>query len=186
MPWLPLSLLAYLEPRLDPGGVGFEFGSGGSTLWLAERVGSLTSVEHDPKWHTIIEQELQDSRVGNCRYILREARPRVAGAGVPGVGGVDCGSREWEGSFESYVKVIDQWPDGSLDLVLVDGRSRPACLLHAAPKVRPGGYLILDDTDREHYDEAMRALDAWPRKDFRGARPRFRELSPATCWTRPA
>ena len=37
----------------------FEWGSGGSTLWLAEfNVGTVFSVEHDPKWYTQLLREI--------------------------------------------------------------------------------------------------------------------------------
>jgi hypothetical protein len=36
---------------------------------------------------------------------------------------------------------------------LVDGRARPACLVHGMPKVKVGGLLVLDNSDRDYYLE---------------------------------
>lgn len=35
----------------------------------------------------------------------------------------------------------------SLDLVVVDGWYRPVCALAALPKLKPGGHLLIDNTD---------------------------------------
>ncbi len=54
-------------------------------------------------------------------------------------------------SFEKYVRSIDRFIDKSLDLVIIDGRARLSCITHALKKIRPGGYLMLDDSERERY-----------------------------------
>ncbi len=60
--------------------------------------------------------------------------------------------------FQNYVTQIDAFPDSTFDIVLVDGRARPACLIHALPKVRRGGLLILDNAERPHYQQAIRQV----------------------------
>ena len=49
-PWMGRAELAVLERLLARGDAVLEFGAGGSTLWLAERVREVHSVEHDPAW----------------------------------------------------------------------------------------------------------------------------------------
>ena len=56
-------------------------------------------------------------------------------------------------NFEDYVKIIDIYPNENFDLIIVDGRSRVSCLKHAQDKVKVGGFILLDDTDREEYDK---------------------------------
>ncbi len=41
-----------------PEDVGLEWGSGRSTVWFAKRVAEITSVEHDPKWASIVRKRL--------------------------------------------------------------------------------------------------------------------------------
>jgi hypothetical protein len=48
----------------------------------------------------------------------------------------------------SYAAFIDRFPDHSFDLVIIDGRARAACIQHAIPKVKKGGYLLVDDSER--------------------------------------
>lgn len=43
-PWLSPGAIAWLEQNLRPHMRGFEWGSGRSTLWLARRLTSLTSI----------------------------------------------------------------------------------------------------------------------------------------------
>jgi len=50
VPWIPYPAVHFLEERLKPEMKVYEFGAGGSTLWYAKRVKSVTSVEHNPKW----------------------------------------------------------------------------------------------------------------------------------------
>ena len=169
MPWLPYAVISYLKSLLTVEAVVFEYGGGGSTLWLAERVGSLTTVEHDPRWWAKIGRELQKSAATNCTLLLQS---------------LPMGEVE---DFEKYVEVIDQFPDERFDLVIVDGMSgcRPACLQHAASKVRRGGLLVLDDAHRKDYETAMKSLQSWSRRDFHGIRPGALEPGHTTCWTRP-
>jgi hypothetical protein len=61
-PWLTIEAVAFLEHRLACDGVGFEWGSGRSTVWLARRVRRLTSIEHDPTWFEKIRRRLEVQR----------------------------------------------------------------------------------------------------------------------------
>ena len=58
IPWITYPALRFLDPRIERGFKVFEFGSGLSTLWWAERVSEVVSVEHDPEWHRIVAQRL--------------------------------------------------------------------------------------------------------------------------------
>lgn len=48
-----------------------------------------------------------------------------------------------------YVDKINEFPEGYFDLIAVDGSNRLACFLAANARLRRGGYLVLDDTDKE-------------------------------------
>ena len=76
------------------------------------------------------------------------------------------------------------FPDESFDLVIVDGYARPSCVLHAIPKIRRGGHLLLDDSDREYTRPAIPVLDGLPRRDFVGAAPFQRSLQQTSIWRR--
>lgn len=127
-PWLTKSANEILMRVLQPDFTGLEFGSGRSTLWLARRVGHLTSIEHDRAWHDKVSTMLNREHVNNVTYMLHEPA---------------CG--EVEADTSHYVRVLDSISPNSLDFVLVDGIFRSACANGAIDKLRPAGFLIVDN-----------------------------------------
>jgi predicted O-methyltransferase YrrM len=55
-PWMHPASVCYLETLLRPDWTVLEHGSGGSTLWFAERVAKVYSVEDRPEWAIYIRQ----------------------------------------------------------------------------------------------------------------------------------
>ncbi len=49
-PWLHPEAVEYLEGLLTPEMRVLEHGAGGSTLWFAERVKEVVTLEHNPEW----------------------------------------------------------------------------------------------------------------------------------------
>src|SRR5216683_1716714 len=81
---------------------------------------------------------------------------------------------------------ITAFPDESFDLVLVDGRDeRVACVESAAPKLRRGGLLVLDDRDHPAYRRVDRVLESWPRRVFIGLKPYPLTASETAIYRRP-
>jgi hypothetical protein len=180
LPYMPYSVTTWLDRWLKPDMTAFEYGAGGSTLWLAKRVERLTSVEHHRDWYQSVQAELARNGIENCTLELREpedlgphgAESRFASEVVPA-------------TFEAYVRTVEAFADESLDVVLIDGRSRSAALEAAREKVRRGGVLVLDDSDRERYQPAQRCLDTWPRKTFYGVKPFVVKPAVTTLWMKP-
>ena len=129
----------------------FEWGSGGSTVFLAQRSPGAITIDHDPEWYRITEQALEYNEVWEFAD-LKLIEPEDGEV----EGYLSAFSEEYKGkNFERYVKSIDIHGKNTFDLVMVDGRSRSACLRHAAPKVKSGGLLVLDDSNRRRYKKAM-------------------------------
>ena len=57
VPWLSPRAVEYFESLLNPEMRVLEHGSGGSTLWLASRVASVTSIEGDADWQTAVRSQ---------------------------------------------------------------------------------------------------------------------------------
>ncbi len=125
-PWLTRQSIHIIEQRLAHEGRGFEWGAGRSTLWLAERLAELTSVEHAEVWRDKVAAELAHRRYAHVRVVF--AAPE----------------------HEAYVGSINVAASKSLDFVLVDGVSelRDVCALAALPLLRVGGLLAIDDVHR--------------------------------------
>lgn len=174
--WVTFEAREWLESFLTPDMKVFEFGSGGSTIFTAKRVTALVSVEHDPKWHKLTAEALARNNILNCQYLLVPQQIAAEAAHEPNdpYGFV---SSQYQGmSFEDYVKSISAFPDETFDLVAVDGRARPSCILHALDKVRCGGHLMLDNSERSRYQAGTALLADWEQTHFFGPGPYVREF----------
>ena len=161
IPWMTYGAIHFLEQRVTEQMHVFEFGAGSSTLWWAERVGSLTSCEHDPKW---------------CEHISNLA------AGMDRVT-VLCEPLPPEGRYPEMV--LEQ--DAAFHIVVVDGRYRVQCARNALDALQPDGVILWDNTDRARYQEGVAYLMArgLRRLDFRGLAPGSTNTSTTTIFYRP-
>jgi len=159
LPWLPFRLIDELGTVVAAGSRVFEYGGGGSTLWFLGRGAEVVTVEHHPQWAGELHR-----RITSDRWTLLE---RSAADG-----------------YADYVGAIEDYPDDSFDVVVVDGRERARCAVAAMPKVRPGGLLVVDDIDRERYRAAVDAT-GWPRRDVVGFAPAKPSLAYTAVLTRP-
>jgi predicted O-methyltransferase YrrM len=130
-PWLTAEAVALLERSLEPAFVGFEWGSGRSTVWFAERVWRLISIEHDPHWYAevthFLEQKGLVSKVSYYRFTVDD----------------------FADSDQPYVAAIAEHQDGELDFCLIDGVTelRAHCACACLPKLRSGGLAIIDNAN---------------------------------------
>ena len=60
-----------------------------------------------------------------------------------------------------YYDLCSLFQDETFDLVIVDGRHRVRCVLGSKNLVKPGGVLMLDDSQRHYYQEAFNVLKEW-------------------------
>lgn len=182
-PWITFAATRFLRRIVSHGTRVFEWGSGGSTLFLANLGAETTSIEHDPAWHARVAPRL-DARLDRPDVRLIEPVPvdRPPAADDPGQFG--SSDPRYRGmSFEAYVRAIDGFADGSFDLVLIDGRARPACIRRAIPKIRRGGWLMLDNADRPHYARGIRLLETgFTRRDFAGPIPYVEHFVCTSAW----
>ncbi|AUB80753.1 class I SAM-dependent methyltransferase [Candidatus Thiodictyon syntrophicum] len=152
LPWWCLKAVARVDAFLAarPDARVFEYGSGASSVWLARRAATLVSVEHDLAWHQVVAAQL--ANYANARLILAppEAHPH------PEQGRYGSRKAGWrDQTFHDYVHAIDR-EQGPFDLIVIDGRSRPACLEAAARRLKPDGLIVFDNSGRSHYQQAIR------------------------------
>lgn len=149
VPWWTYSsieyLQTYIEKREHPISV-FEWGSGASTVWLAKRVENVITIEHDAKWHSIIEPFLTDWP--NIVSVLKEpdqllVDEKYSSLKIPGV------------NFKSYVTAITEYST-KFDIIVIDGRARSACLQVGLPYLKKGGLIVFDNSNRPEYQQAIR------------------------------
>jgi tRNA A58 N-methylase Trm61 len=137
----------------------FEYGSGGSTVFFANLVQEVISVEHDRGWYQKLQEELKKLDIDNCTVHHRPPSPTETGASGDPADPDDyvSGNVSYEGmTFRDYTVQIDEYPDEHFDLIVVDGRARPSCFKHAVPKIKNTGMLVWDNTNRSRYHPAMK------------------------------
>ncbi|MEM9083422.1 MAG: hypothetical protein AAGB34_07490 [Planctomycetota bacterium] len=174
-PWITFTAIEWLERVITPEFRVAEFGSGASTLYWAKRVAHVVAVEHHAGWHSKLTDELKERGVSNCDYILAEPKPLNGQPAKPygEFGAFRSLKKGYEDqSFEAYASAIDSYDDASFDLVFVDGRARVACAERSISKIKRGGYLVLDNAERERYDPLRERLSQYRRIDLTGIGPR--------------
>jgi hypothetical protein len=133
-PWLAPKAITWLEQHLRPDMRGFEWGSGRSTLWFAKRLQSITSIESDAAWFEQVRRMVAGLSKVDLRLVpLEHADAETYALDYP--------------VLPANAAAIQAVPDESLDFVVVDGWYRPVSARAALPKLKPGGILLIDNTN---------------------------------------
>jgi predicted O-methyltransferase YrrM len=142
-PLLSQEAIDRFEELIDKNSVVLEFGSGASTLWLAERVWLVCSIEHDEEWFNEVSLTL-------C-------------GGTP---------QMYLAKVEKFAAVASDFPDKMFDVVFVDCVSyqRVPCIKASFSKLKPGGWLIVDDASWPMLRPGLSILKRWVREDYNGTK----------------
>jgi predicted O-methyltransferase YrrM len=143
-PWFVHCSVEFLEGRIQPDFTCFEWGSGGSTVWLAELAQHVTALEHDAEWHAQTIKQLSLAGVRDKADVILRA--------------LDGG----------YADAINQFTDNCFDLISIDGRRRGDCIRNAIAKLKPGGILVIDNSERAEYQKSINevGIRQWERCEF--------------------
>ncbi len=176
-PWLVHGAVGWLRTNLAPHMRGFEYGSGRSTFFFSRRAQSLVSLEHHAKWRRRVASLLESRGAANVDYRFIPPAPDAPNGPTGGqTGGQANGNRPkiWERmgfsprkpEFAAYFDCILEFPDRHFDFACIDGRARVECALNAFDKLKPGGFLVLDNSEWEKYQPIFQAVPDWERLDF--------------------
>ena len=140
VPWFVDNAVDFIKKEIDDGNVKsvLEFGSGASTIWFADRVDIIVSVEHSKQWYDSILEILKDKT--NVDYRLRGDH------------------------YQSVCK--EKLPVELFDLIVVDGRDRVACGIDSGKLLKPGGFLVLDNSEKEEFKEIHDHYKSWESKTW--------------------
>lgn len=169
-PWITYKAVQWLDNYLDKNMIMFEYGSGDSTLYFSERVKKIVSVEHNKIWYDKIYKKLTASGMKNWDYFnILPDKLEFPIDYFPGSYSSKSGKDHARTlSFEKYVKFIEIYHDHFFDFIFIDGRSRASCVQYALNKIKKGGYLMLDNSDRKHYEYIFTLMSAYEKTDFWG------------------
>jgi ubiquinone/menaquinone biosynthesis C-methylase UbiE len=163
-PWIVPAAIAWLGRRLRSDWSVLELGAGRSTPWLARHAGRVISFEDNEFW--------AEWTLGRLREL--------------GLENVDLRVQP----VEELPGAVAALPGASFDLVVVDFLEAPAvtridALEPAMKRVGPGGYLLLDDSDRPGYAPAYELLAGWKERRFTGIKDGWPEACETTIFRRP-
>jgi len=142
LPWITPGAIAYLNTIIKPTWRVFEWGSGGSSVYFVSHCAEYVAIEHDANWITRTRDLL--TKRGFDPYVVNLVKP------------------DPDGEHHAYADAILDFPDNSFDLISVDGEatSRKWCIPNCMPKIKPGGWLMLDNSN--WYED----VTGWQRQDF--------------------
>lgn len=162
IPWMSEKAIRWLDSFLSKDMVVFEYGSGGSTIYIANRVKKIFSVEHKIHWYLKLKYTLYKNTINNCKIYciepkIKDEKNFLYRSGDPEL-------KKY--SFKKYVKKINKFPDNYFDLIIIDGRARNGCVINALKKVKNSGYILLDDSDRAEYNFGVNKLNKYKNTKF--------------------
>jgi SAM-dependent methyltransferase len=163
-PWIVPAAIGWLRRRIRSDWSILELGAGRSTIWFARRAGRVVSFEDNGFW------------VGHTRDRLKQLE----------LENVDLRQLP----VDRFAAEIGVLPVASFDLVVMDFLESPEVtridvLAPAMKRVRPGGLLLLDDSDRPGYAEAFRLLGGWRFRKFVGVKDDWPEACETGIFRRP-
>jgi predicted O-methyltransferase YrrM len=134
LPWFAYAAIDFLKHYLRREMRVFEFGSGGSTLFLAQRCKSVTSVEDNAHWREIVAAKV--TRRGVKNVDLRHVPVAF--------------TTEEAFAASDYLQAVRQ---SVFDVIVVDGTEwtsniRPICFRAAEEQIKFGGIIVVDDSWR--------------------------------------
>lgn len=145
IPWFTYPSVSFLSSRMKKDFRLFEFGSGNSTLWFAQRVKSIVSVENDAGYYDYMKDRI--NACGNVDY-------RYAEIGV------------------NYNQQILEF-ENEFDIIVIDGRERVKCCINSFKALKKDGVIIWDNSDRQEYAEGYELLkqNNFKQIEFKGHGP---------------
>jgi len=123
IPFLHPRVIAHLENLIKPDWRILEHGSGGSTLWFAERCKEVVAIEHDKKWFDALRHKKND-RVYLVLFL---------------------------GAINELMTVDNKYDLMLIDGEPLEERA--FFLKSAYELVKPGGIVVLDNANREVFAE---------------------------------
>lgn len=147
VPWFTYPSIDFISERLTGSMKVFEFGSGNSTLFFANKVQGIISLEHNKEWFEIISGTLpSNSKI----YFVH---PKT---------------------LEAYMRPLLS-SDHKYDVIIIDGLFRNECLTKSLDYLNESGVLILDDSERVEYSDGINKvlLENFRQLDFWGISPGY-------------
>lgn len=149
LPWMSYPAIEFLQKNINQNHEIFEFGCGASTLFFSKRVKKLVGLETNKKWLEIVKSKLAP----DCKNV--EINLMEDGLENP--------------AYENFAKNYQK----KFDFIIIDSLKRFECAKNSINALKPGGTIILDDSERKNYKKIFDFFEQnnFLRKDFFGIAP---------------
>lgn len=156
--WIVPESILHLDSLIRPDFFAFEWGGGGSTIWLARRCAHLVTIEQSLRWYIWVTRRLTQEGLNADVY----HSPIFPGS-----------------KNEDYIHPILAFPDNTFNLISPDGylEIRRECIKEAAPKLKPGGIMLLDNSNWFEFGDL---LPGW--EEVRYQTTEFEWLGDTSSW----
>lgn len=159
IPWFTYSFIDFMQDRLTKEQRVFEFGSGNSTVFFAEKCQSIHSIEHHQEWYQLgVSQKPENAELTFIEL-------------------------DKDGKYCRAAKDTEK----TYDIVIIDGRDRVNCCKQSVEALSLQGVIILDDSERTKYQEARDILKNQGFKEllFSGISPGYFYRKATSLFYRP-
>jgi len=135
--WAPESIKP-IEALIRPEHVIFEWGTGLSTPWLAERAQHVVSMDDDTNWKAVAQRICRENRLNNVDFFV------------------------YNSTHHKYVATVFYFSEffKQFDIIIIDGVERVNCFLYAIDYIKMGGFIIFDDFERSEYSRSREYIKA--------------------------
>jgi predicted O-methyltransferase YrrM len=153
MPWWSFGAVKFVGARLKAGSEVFEFGSGGSTIFMGSRARSVTCVEDDIGWTQLVSTAAAERGLSGVSVLHRP---------------FDFWKTETFGNSDYLLSLSGK----TFDVIVVDGQEwsdqvRDKCFWRAEDYIRKGGIIVLDDSWRYPQVKSRNRALRW--REYKGA-----------------
>jgi hypothetical protein len=150
LPWLSFNAQRYLQKIISPDMKVFEWGSGSSTLFWCKNNCHVVSIEYDPVFYLFLQKKLKNNDY-SVEYRLIQPEDQTFSSSQNMDIYISMANDFKDKTFFNYATVIDEYPDNSFDIIMIDGRVRLTCFLKAINKIKVGGTIIFDNSNMLEY-----------------------------------
>lgn len=163
-PWLSPAATLFFDEWLTKEHIGVEFGSGVSTIFFAKRTKKMVVIEHYKPWYDKVVElfKKHDIDTVDYRFVAQQKEEEIK-VNPALFESFDLAARDFNPRWDylNYFTILSDLEKNSVDFVLVDGRARPECLFMSLDKLKSGGLMVLDNSERERYSIVFDYLSDW-------------------------
>ncbi len=139
LPWIPYPAIRALDRLVRPNWSVLEHGAGMSTVWWAQRVDRVRSIEANRAWYERVVGELQKRSLANV---------------------------EIEHRTDEHYSDLSMLEDAAFDIIVIDGHARDRVAAQVPRLLKIRGFVYFDNSDfaaqwHDMYGEAEDILTSW-------------------------